>query len=504
MEGTGGHRARIGIVGTGFSGLGMAIALKRAGVDDFVVFERAESVGGTWRDNTYPGCQCDVPSHLYSFSFRLNPNWSRTYSMQPEIYDYLDECAREAGVLQHVRFGHTVEETRWDDTNSTWVITTDKGTWTTDVLIGANGALAEPSIPDLAGLDDFEGPVVHSAAWDHDLDLEGKRVAVIGTGASAIQIIPHLQKQVEKLTVLQRTPAWVLPHTDRPITDRERKLYRRLPILQKAVRKAIYFAREFLVLGMTKNRKFLRPLQRIAKAHIYTRIKDPDLRRKLVPRYELGCKRILLSDNYYPALASDNVELVTDGIDRLTPNAIVTKDGVKHEIDALVMATGFKVTSNPVMDGVIGREGISLAESWKRDGMKAYVGTTMAGFPNMFLLTGPNTGIGHTSLLVMVEAQINYVLKALKYMDRNRVETLEVRPAAVDAFNDEIQRRMRSTVWTMGGCASWYLDEKGNNTTLWPDFTWKFRKATRSFDPAAYFVARGEAGSTSQLDRLPA
>jgi cyclohexanone monooxygenase len=404
-----------------------------------------------------------------------------------------------------VRFGHTVEQARWDEANSAWVVTTDRGMWTTDILISANGALAEPSIPDLPGLTEFEGPVVHSAAWDHDLDLTGKRVAVVGTGASAIQIIPHLQKEASQLTVFQRTPAWVLPHTDRPITNGERKLYRRIPLLQKVIRKAIYFAREFLVLGMTKDRRFLRPLQRLAKAHIYSKVKDRDLRRKLMPRYELGCKRILLSDNYYPALASDNVELVTEGIDRLTPSAVLTKEGVKHEIDAFVLATGFKVTDNPIMEGLIGRDETSLAEVWRRDGMKAYVGTTIAGFPNMFMLTGPNTGIGHTSLLVMVEAQINYVLKALRYMDRNRVATMEVRPTAVDAFNDEVQRRMKSTVWTMGGCASWYLDDKGNNTTLWPDFTWKFRRATRTFDPVAYFIARGEAGlPATDEERLPA
>ena len=505
METTGGARSRIAIIGTGFSGLGAAIGLKRAGFDDFVIFERAESVGGTWRDNTYPGCQCDVPSHLYSFSFKLNPNWTRTYSTQPEIWAYLEDCAREAGVMPHVRFEHRVEQARWDEDNSVWVIQTNKGTWRTDILISANGALAEPAIPDIPGLSDFGGPVVHSAAWDHDLDVKNKKVAVLGTGASAIQIIPHLQRQVDRLVVFQRTPAWVMPHTDRKISDRERKLYRRVPLAQKIVRKVIYGAREFLVLGMTKNRKFLKPIQRVAALHIRSKVKDPELRRKLTPSYSLGCKRILLSDDYYPALASDNCDLVTDGIERFSSSGVVTRDGEEHDVDAMILATGFKVTDNPVMEGLIGRGGVSLAETWQRDGMRAYVGTTIPGFPNMFMMTGPNTGIGHTSLLVMIEAQINYIVKALKHMSRSRAATIEVRATAVDAYNTDLQRKMKRTVWTMGGCASWYLDAKGNNTTLWPDFTWRFRKATRRFDPAAYVVARGGSDvGHRERDRLPA
>jgi cyclohexanone monooxygenase len=403
-----------------------------------------------------------------------------------------------------VHFEHRVDEARWDEDDSSWIVETSKGTWRAEVLISANGALAEPSIPDVDGVEDFHGPVVHSAAWDHDLDVAGKKVAVLGTGASAVQIIPHLQREAERLIVFQRTPAWVMPHTDRKITERERKLYRRLPLAQKAIRKAIYGAREFLVLGMVKNRRFLRPLQRVAALHIRAKVDDPALRRKLTPSYELGCKRILLSDDYYPALNADNCDLVTDGIERFTERGVRTKDGQEHEVDAVVLATGFKVTDNPVLDGVIGRSGISLGETWRKEGMKAYVGTTVTGFPNMFMLTGPNTGIGHTSLLVMIEAQINYVLKALKYMDQARVARIEVRPSVVAEFNNELQRRMKGTVWTMGGCASWYLDHRGNNTTLWPDFTWKFRRATKTFDPAAYLVAHGETTRSFDDERLPA
>ncbi|MDQ4095121.1 MAG: NAD(P)/FAD-dependent oxidoreductase [Actinomycetota bacterium] len=496
------RRARVAIIGTGFSGLGMAIALRRAGMDDFVVFERAAAVGGTWRDNTYPGCQCDVPSHLYSFSFRLNPDWSRTYSMQPEIYEYLEQCARDSGVLAQVRFEHRVDDARWDEDDSSWIIGTSKGTWRADILVSANGALAEPSIPDIPGIPDFDGPVVHSAAWDHDVDFAGQKIAVLGTGASAIQIIPHLQREAQSLIVFQRTPAWVMPHTDRKITDAEKKLYRRFPLAQRAVRNAIYAGRELLVFGMVKDRRFLRPLQRIATMHIRTKIDDPELRRKLIPSYELGCKRILLSDDYYPALNADNCDLVTERIERFTRRGVRTTDGREHEVDAVVLATGFKVTDNPVLDGVIGAHGQSLGEIWRKEGMQAYLGTAVAEFPNMFMLTGPNTGIGHTSLLVMIEAQINYVLRALRYMDATRVGRIEVRPEAVADFNRELQRRMKETVWTTGGCASWYLDRRGNNTTLWPDFTWKFRRATKTFDPAAYFVAHGDSTRSSQDARV--
>ncbi|MDQ4143706.1 MAG: NAD(P)/FAD-dependent oxidoreductase [Actinomycetota bacterium] len=499
------NRVRIVIIGTGFSGLGVAIGLKRARIDDFVIFERADAVGGTWRDNTYPGCQCDVPSHLYSFSFRPNPEWSRTYSTQPEIFAYLDECAREAGVMPHVRFGHEVTSARWDEDAGVWAVETSRGTWTAEVLISANGALAEPAIPDIPGFDDFAGPVVHSAAWDHEVSFQGKRVAVLGTGASAIQIIPHLQREAKRLTVFQRTPAWVMPHTDRPISERERKLYRRFPVMQKAVRKAIYGARELLVLGMVKNRRFLRPLEKMARAHIRSKVRDPELRRKLRPSYSLGCKRILLSDHYYPALDADNCELVTERIVAFNESGVLTTDETQHEVDAIVLATGFRVTDNPVMEGLVGRGGVSLADAWRRDGMRAYNGTTVPGFPNMFMMTGPNTGIGHTSLLVMIEAQINYVVRALRYMSKVGAATIEVRPESTEAFNNDLQKKMKNTVWTMGGCASWYLDDKGNNTTLWPDFTWKFRRATRTFDPAAYMVTHRRAGADlGDAEQVPA
>jgi cation diffusion facilitator CzcD-associated flavoprotein CzcO len=487
------NKVRVAIVGTGFSGLGMAIRLKQAGMHDFVIFERATDVGGTWRDNIYPGCQCDVPSHLYSFSFRPNPGWSRTYSPQPEIRAYLRRCAEEANVLQHVRFQHEVKDARWDEDSSTWVIETTGDTWTADFLVTAHGGLAEPAFPDITGLDSFAGEVIHSAAWDPDLDLTGKKVAVVGTGASAIQIVPRIQPAAGRLTVFQRTPPWVLPHTDRPISDRERALYARFPIVQKLMRGIVYLSREMLVFGMAKRPKLLEPIRALAIRHMKSSIKDRTLRKKLIPRYLPGCKRLLLSDDYYPALSCGNVDLVTDGIDRIESSAIVTRDGTRHELDIIIFATGFNVIDNPVLEHVHGKGGRTLRDHWASTGMRAYLGTLVDGFPNLFLMTGPNTGIGHTSLVVMAEAQMRFILRALKYMDRKRADSLEVRADVLDEFNAQLQAKMRKTVWTQGGCSSWYLDEQGRNPTLWPDFTWKFMLATRRFEPDNFMIGRRAA-----------
>ena len=473
---------RIAIIGTGFSGLGMAIALKQR-AEDFVVLERADDVGGTWRDNTYPGCQCDVPSHLYSFSFATNPNWSRTYSPQPEIWQYLRRTADENGVLEHIRFGEEVIEATWDDGASVWTIETTTQTFTADVLISGNGALSEPSIPDLPGIERFEGTVFHSAQWNHDHDLDGERVAVIGTGASAIQFIPQIQPRVAKMTVFQRTPAWVLPHTDRPISRIERALYRRFAVLQRVARAFVYWIRELVVIPMAKNPRFVRPIEKRATAHLHKQVADPDLRAKLTPNFSAGCKRLLLSDDYYPALTKDNVELCTSRIVEVRERSVLTADGIQHDVDTIIFGTGFRVTDNPAMERIRNGDNLSIAKAWAETGARAYLGTTIPGFPNLYMLAGPNTGIGHTSLVVMIEAQIDYILGALKSAD-----VLEVKQDVFERFNDELQSKMGRTVWNSGGCASWYLDAHGRNTTLWPDFTWKFKLATRRFDVEAYLA----------------
>ena len=476
---------RVAVVGTGFAGLGASIALTRAGIEH-VVLEKADDLGGTWRDNTDPGCRRDVPSHLYSFSFAPNPDWSETYSPQPEIQRYLRRTAAEHGVLDRIRFRSEVQQAAWDDDRQRWVLTTPSGPLTADHLILGYGPLSVPSIPDLPGLDEFEGTAFHSAQWRSDHDLTGKRVAVIGTGASAIQFVPQIQPDVAHLTLFQRTPPWVLPHRNRTITKAERALYRRVPAAQKLVRGLVYWSREAFVTSMLRNGKTLENMEKLARKHLHDSVADPELRATLTPDYRPGCKRLLPSNDYYPAVAQPNVEVVTDKIIRITATGLVTADGTEHQVDTIIFGTGFKVTDNPVAEWVRGADGRTLAEHWGEHGMQAYLGTTVPRFPNLYLLAGPNTGIGHTSLVVMIEAQLRYVVQALELAERTGAGSLEVRRPVLQTYTDEVQRKASKTVWNTGGCASWYLDDQGRNTTIWPDYTFRFRRRTRRFDARAY------------------
>jgi len=480
------RHVRVAIVGAGFSGLGMAIKLKQAGLDDFVVLERGDDVGGTWRDNTYPGAACDVPSHLYSFSFAPNPHWSRTYSPQREIRDYLRRAADRFGVRPHIRWGHEMCDASWDAAAQQWRITTARGQFAARVLVLGNGPLAEPSIPAIPGLDRFAGTLFHSARWDHGHDLTGQRVAVIGTGASAIQFVPQIAPSVGRLALFQRTPPWIVPRLDRPISGRRRTLFRAAPIAQRARRTAIYWQRELGALALVYRPPMMKAAEKIARAHLEAQVADPALRAKLTPSYTMGCKRILLSDDFYPALTRDNVEVVTDHIREVRAQSIVTEDGVERPIDTIILATGFHVTDNPIYQRVHGRDGRALTDVW-REGPSAYLGAAVAGFPNLFIMIGPNTGLGHTSMVFMIESQLAYILDCLRVMDRRGLGTVDVRPDAQDAYNGELQRRMRRTVWA-SGCASWYLAANGRNTTLWPGFTWEYRLRTRRFDPKNYDV----------------
>ncbi len=477
----------VAIVGSGFGGLGAAIRLRQEGIDDFLVFERAGDLGGTWRDNSYPGCTCDVPSHLYSFSFAPNPGWSRSFSSQPEIWAYLHQCARRFGILPRLRLGHEVREAAWDDPRQRWRIETSGGTWTADALVAAAGPLSEPSIPALPGLGSFEGAAFHSARWDHDHDLTGRQVAVVGTGASAIQFVPEIQPQVGRLRVFQRTAPWVLPRRDRALSGAERRLFRAVPATQRLARSAIYWAREGFTATFVHPRLMRLP-QRLALRHLRGAVADPELRARLTPDYTLGCKRVLLSNHYLPALTSQNVEVITSGIREVRPYGIVTDDGVEHPADTIIFGTGFHVTDPPFGDQVRGRDGRTLAEVWKGS-PKAHLGVTVAGFPNLFLLLGPNTALGSTSVVLMIEAQVEYVLRALEFMRAAGVATVEPRPEAQQAFLAEVDARMRPTVWSAGGCASWYMDRTGRNSTLWPSFTWAYGRRTRRFDPDLHLTA---------------
>ena len=486
MEASTAH-SHVAIIGSGFAGLGMAIRLKQEGVGSFTVFERADEVGGTWRDNHYPGCCCDVPSHVYSFSFELNPKWTRGFAPQWEILDYLKMCADKYGVRPHIRFGHEVTSARWDGAARRWEIETPRGRFTADVLVNAGGALSEPKDPDLPGLDRFRGKTFHSARWEHDHDLTGERVAVIGTGASAIQFVPAIQPRVARLHLFQRTPPWVIPRFDHRITKVEHALLR-IPGTPALVRAVLYWLLETRVWGF-RHPWLMRIADRAARWHLRRQVSDPELRRKLLPGYVMGCKRILISDDYYPSLDKPNVEVVTDGIAQVRERSIVSADGTERAVDTIIFGTGFAVTDPPIARRIHGRDGRSLAEHWATS-VQAYKGTTVPGFPNFVMMTGPNTGLGHNSMVFMIESQLNYVLDALRQMRERKARVFEVRPEAVRRYNDELQSELEGTVWTAGHCQSWYLDDTGRNTTLWPSFSFAFRQRTRRFDADSYEFER--------------
>jgi cation diffusion facilitator CzcD-associated flavoprotein CzcO len=389
------------IIGAGFAGLCAAIKLNEDGERDFVVIERGADVGGTWRDNTYPGAACDVPSQLYSFSFAPNPDWSMSFSPQPEIQAYLRKVAEKSGTLDRFVFDTSVDDARWDDAAQRWVVQTstadgDRQSYVARTVISGAGGLSEPKLPEIEGVETFQGELFHSARWNHDVDLTGKRVAVIGTGASAIQIVPEIQGTVGHLDVYQRTAPYVMPRNDRKYGRLERLALRHVPGLQTLYRQAIYWGRECYVPGFTLQPKLAAPAKKIALRNIAKGIEDPELREKVTPTFEIGCKRILISNTWYPALDADNVDLVTDGIAKVTGDAIVTADGVERPIDVLIVATGFYTTELPLAEHVVGRSGRTLAETWRESGMAAYKGTTVADFPNLFQIVGPNTGLGHS------------------------------------------------------------------------------------------------------------
>ncbi|MER5373689.1 NAD(P)/FAD-dependent oxidoreductase [Streptomyces sp. NPDC002553] len=484
---------RVAVIGSGFGGLGAAVRLRREGITDFVVLERAGGVGGTWRDNSYPGCACDVPSHLYSFSFAPNPEWPRTFSGQEHIRAYLEHVTDTYGLRPHLRFDSEVKRMTWDAERLRWDIETASGAFSADVVVSATGPLSDPKIPDIPGLDSFPGKVFHSARWDHDYDLAGKRVAMVGTGASAVQIVPAIQPVVDRLTLFQRTPPWVMPRMDRGITGAERWLHRRLPFTAQARRGLLWGIRELQVQAFTKHPNELGFVERLARGNMARAVKDPALRARLTPDYRIGCKRILLSSEYYPALTRPNVDLVAAGLREVRGSTLVAADGSEAEADAIVFGTGFHVTDMPIADRVVGADGRTLAESWK-GGMESLRGASAAGFPNWMTIIGPNTGLGNSSMILMIESQLNYMADFLRQLDvlggPGVHAALDARPSAVHAWNRRVQDRMRRTVWNTGGCTSWYLDAEGRNTTIWPGTTSEFRRATRRVDLAEYEVLR--------------
>lgn len=483
---TGVEHRRVAIIGTGFGGLGTAIALKRDGIDDIVLLERAGDVGGVWRDNNYPGAACDVQSHLYSFSFAPNPEWVNMFASQEEIHDYLRSCAARFDVTRHIRFNTTVHELRWDEHAQRWEIGTTGGDLTADHVVIAAGALSDPMIPELPGLDGFEGEMFHSTTWNHDYDMTGKRVAVVGTGASAIQFVPAIQPLVNQLTLFQRTAPWVMPRHDRPISELERRLFRHVPLLQRAQRLRIYLEREAFVVGF-RNPWLMKLAEREARKHLIEQVSDPALRAKLTPDFRLGCKRILISNTYLRALDQPNTDVVTSGIREVRAHSVVDNDWVEHEVDVIIFGTGFHASEMPITQHVYTPDGETLSQRWSGS-PRAYLGTMVAGFPNAYLIHGPNIGLGHTSVIQMFESQINYITAAVGYSARNRVGALEPTEQAQDAFNELVDKQTQGTVWTAGGCTSWYLDTTGRNSSLWPGSTIEYRNLARRFDPDAHIL----------------
>ena len=483
----------------------MASRLRKEGFEDFTVLERSDRVGGTWRDNTYPGCQCDVPSHLYSLSFAPNPDWSRTYSLQPEIQAYLERVASEQDLLKYIRFGTDVTSQRWDDERRLWRLETSAGEVTAQFVIATGAGLTEPALPDIPGRDSFAGPAFHSARWDHAVALADKRVAVIGTGASAVQIIPRIQPEVGALQVYQRTPVWIMPHSDRPVTVLERRIFRRLPAVQRLIRRSIYWSCELRVLAFVKQTRLLALPELIARLHMRRQLRDPALRAKLRPPYRLGCKRVTMSNTYYPALAADNAEVITDAITEIRPRSIVTADGVEREVDAIVYATGFVVHEHPTAERVFDGRGRSLADLW-RGGPNAYLGSMIPGFPNLFMMLGPNAGTGHTSVVVIAEAQAGHVVRCLRMLEQRAADTIDVTPETHAAWEADVDALMGPSVWNTGGCRSWYQDAEGRNRVIYPNFSYEFIRRTRRVEPAFFRLGSGAAAGTlaATLDDLPA
>ncbi|MFN8261024.1 MAG: NAD(P)/FAD-dependent oxidoreductase [Chitinophagales bacterium] len=477
------------ITGTGFSGICVGIRLKKAGIHNFTIVEKANEVGGTWRDNTYPGAACDVKSNLYSYSFEPNPNWTRAYSPQAEILAYIKHCVKKYDLGKHILFDWEVKAAKYDEKKAMWEVTNQRNeTIKANVAVVGNGPLHIPSLPDIEGIHDFKGAVFHSAQWKHDFDFNNKNVCVIGTGASAIQFVPEIQPKVKKLYLMQRTAPWVLPKPDGEFTPTESTLFEKIPLIQKLNRDFIYYLNEAQVVGMMYNDNILKLGEVIGKRHINKYIKDPELRRKLTPTFKLGCKRVLLSNNYYQALAQPNLEVVTDGIQKFTKDSVVTNDGKSRKIDAVILGTGFHVSDSFQYYNVQGKKGVQLKDVL-HDAPEAYYGTSVHQFPNLFIMLGPNTGLGHNSMIYMIESQTNYILDAIQKMIKQNIKSIDVRKDVQTKFNEEIQKKLEGTIW-LSGCKSWYLSADGKNHTVWPGFTLEFRNRTKNINLNDYHLEK--------------
>lgn len=474
------------VIGTGFAGLCSAIRLKENDFN-FIVLEKESRVGGVWRDNTYPGAQCDVQSHLYSFSFEQYPYWTRTYGLQEEILNYMEFVSQKYGINPHIRFNTALQKAVWDSRENIWEFHTGEKIYYARYFFLGSGGLSQPLIPDFPNREEFQGEIFHSARWNHNTDLTNKNVTIIGSAASAIQIIPAIVDRVKKLNVFQRTANWILPKDDRPFTALEKLAFNLFPPGLNLSRESIYWMLEWKVMAFVYFPGLMNLAQKMAEKYIQESISDPKLRKMMTPNYTIGCKRILLSNEFYPAIQKPNAEVIDSGIQKFTREGIVAGNGKEYKSDIIITATGFHVAEGLVPFEVIGKSGISLNESWK-DGPEAYLGTTIKNFPNLFMIVGPNTGLGHSSMVYMIESQVHYALEALKKMRSNNKTYLEVKPELNDAYNREIQEKLEESVWNKGGCKSWYKNASGKNVTLWPGFTFEFRNRTQNFQEEDYLL----------------
>jgi cation diffusion facilitator CzcD-associated flavoprotein CzcO len=486
----------VAIVGAGFGGIGLGIQLRKAGIESFTILEKAGGVGGVWRDNVYPGLTCDVPSHLYSFSFEPKHDWSRRYPRREEILAYLEHCTDKYGLRRHLRLGTEVAEAGFDEAAGRWRIrTTDGDELEADVLVSATGQLSRPAYPRIPGLDSFEGELFHSARWNHDYDMTGKRVAAVGTGASAIQYIPEVAPRAGRLHVFQRSPAWVVPKPDRAYRPREKALFRRFPWLQRLSRWLVYWRFERFVFALTRAQWMVKPYELAYRLRLRKDIPDPELRERLMPDFPIGCKRVLISNDYLPALARPNVEVVSEPISAVGPDRVITADGAERQVDAIVLGTGFQANDFLAPMAIRGLGGRDLNDAW-RDGAEAYLGLTVSGFPNLFILYGPNTNLGAGSIIFMLESQIGYVIEALRDLVRTGARWMDVRDDVQSRFNTEVQQRLEDTVWT-ANCDSWYRTETGRVVNNWPGLTLEYRRRTRRPELADFRLEREPAPSTA-------
>ncbi|WP_051586537.1 flavin-containing monooxygenase [Acinetobacter sp. Ver3] len=477
---------KIAIIGAGFGGLATAIQLLKRGIKDFVILEKATDVGGTWRENQYPGAACDVQSHMYSLSFAPKSDWTKRYAEAPEIFQYIQDLIQEYGLKKFIQFDTEVISTRFDEQAHAWEISIkNQSALHSQFLIFASGPLHIPQIPKIKGIEKFKGEVFHSSSWNHAYDLNGKRVASIGTGGSAIQYIPEIAPKTKQLYVFQRTAAWVIPRDERAYNALDKKLFAQYDWFRKLHRARLYWSNESRVVPIVKP-QMMRLGQKLAEAFIRFQVKDKEIAKKLTPDYTMGCKRILVSNRYFPTFNRKNVELVTDSIQEITENAIVTKDGQVREIDCLIYGTGFITDPRIYLKDFkcYGENGIELKEAWK-EGAESYYGISTKGFPNLFQLLGPNTVLGHNSVIFMIESQVNYILQLIEAVEKSKTKAIVVKDLVQEEFNRKIQEKFAGTVW-QSGCVSWYQQEGGKNFSLWPSYTWKYWLETKNANLADY------------------